>query len=58
VADDPEAFASACIRLYENAELRAHLVAAAAELWTSRYRWTVLTPAIVSAVQAAAGDER
>ena len=58
VADDPATFASACIRLYESADLRAKLVAAAAELWTSRYRWTVLTPAIVSAVQAAVGEDR
>ena len=57
VADDPASFASACIRLCEDVDLRASLVAAAAELWTSRYRWTVLTPAIVSAVQAAVGDD-
>ena len=44
VADDPASFASACIRLSEDADLRARLVAAAAELWTSRYRWTVLSP--------------
>ena len=58
VADDPATFASACIRLHENADLRASLVAAAAELWTNRYRWTVVTPAIVSAVQAAVGADR
>ena len=58
VADDPETFASACIRLYEDADLRARLVAAAAQLWESRYRWTVLTPAIVSTVQAALGEKR
>lgn len=58
IADDPAAFASACIRLYENGDLRARLVAAAAQLWESRYRWTVLTPAIVTAMRAAMGDER
>ncbi len=56
VADDPDAFASACLRLYEDADLRASLVATARELWSSRYRWTVLTPAIVSAVQVSVDD--
>jgi glycosyltransferase involved in cell wall biosynthesis len=55
VADDPAAFAAACLRLYEDGELRARVVAAAAQLWSSRYRWTVTTPAIVTAVQAARG---
>lgn len=58
VADDPAAFAAACLRLSEDAELRTRLVTAAAELWKSRYRWTVLSPYIVSAVQGAQGHQR
>ena len=53
VADDPAAFAAACLRLGEDAGLRARLVSAAEELWRSRYRWTVLAPAVVEATQAA-----
>lgn len=58
VADDPAAFAAACLRLSEDAELRTRLVTAAAELWKSRYRWTVLSPYIVSAVRGAQGHQR
>ena len=59
IADDPAAFAAACVRLHEDADLRARLVTAAAQLWETRYRWTVLTPTIVDAVRAAlTGDRR
>jgi glycosyltransferase involved in cell wall biosynthesis len=59
IADDPAAFAAACVRLHEDADLRARLVTAAAQLWETRYRWTVLTPTIGDAVRAALiGDRR
>lgn len=58
VADDPAAFAAACLRLSEDAELRTKLVAAAAELWQSRYRWTVLSADIIGAVRGAQGHQR
>lgn len=58
VADGPEAFAAACIRLHENADLRDRLVGAAAQLWERRYRWTVLTPMLAAAVQTAVTGTR
>lgn len=58
VADDPVAFAAACLRLSEDAELRAKLVSAAAELWRSRYRWTALSADIVQVVQGVHGTQR
>lgn len=55
IADDPVAFASACVRLQEEEELRARLVRGAAQLWETRYRWTVLTPTIDRVVRTALG---
>jgi glycosyltransferase involved in cell wall biosynthesis len=42
VADDPEAFAEACLQLIEDADLRLKLTAEAHELWFERFRWSQL----------------
>jgi glycosyltransferase involved in cell wall biosynthesis len=40
LADDAPAFARACLRLVEDAELRAELADAGERLWDERYRWS------------------
>lgn len=57
IADDPSAFASACLRLVADGETRARLTTAAAELWERRYRWTVITPAVVDVLRDVTRDE-
>lgn len=58
VADKPQEFAGACVRLLQDAELRRALTAAAHELYTARYAWDVIRPqvaALVSEVARAQG---
>ena len=40
VADDPEGFAAACVRLLDDVDLRRHLVDAAEALFVERFRWS------------------
>ncbi len=60
VADDPASFAAACAALHHDAALRERVSAAGHELWSRRYRWSLIEPAILSAVDeaVAASSER
>jgi glycosyltransferase involved in cell wall biosynthesis len=49
VADEPDAFASSCVDLLVNVELRRRLTEAAHRLFWERYRWDAIAPTIVEA---------
>lgn len=54
VADEPDAFAAACVRLLADPDLRARLARNARARWAERYRWDAIAPAITAAVARAA----
>lgn len=53
VADDPTAFAEACIALYRDAALYDRVAGAGRELWSRRYRWSLIEPTILATVAEA-----
>lgn len=54
VADDPEAFAAACIRLLTEPDLRGRLVDEAERLFRAQYQWTGIGRRIEALVHAVA----
>jgi glycosyltransferase involved in cell wall biosynthesis len=52
IADDPDAFASACLSLLRQHEDRTAMTARAAEVWNARYRWTQIAPAVTAILRA------
>jgi glycosyltransferase involved in cell wall biosynthesis len=48
IADRPEDFASACVRLLRDRELRRALTEAAYELYCARYAWHLIRPSVES----------
>jgi sugar transferase (PEP-CTERM/EpsH1 system associated) len=53
IADDPERFAAAVVRVIRDADLRGRLGAAARHLVESRYDWAVVAGALDDALEAA-----
>ena len=51
VADDPESFAQACVRVLTDDAVRAKLVTNARALWNQQYRWHTIRPAITALAQ-------
>jgi glycosyltransferase involved in cell wall biosynthesis len=58
LADDPEAFAAACIRVASDAELARDLVEAAATLYDQRYRWAALRPRVADLARRVIAEGR
>ena len=54
IADDPPAFAAACLRLIRDGALRDRLTDAAFGVYTERFRWTELRAAVADAATAVA----
>lgn len=58
LADSPQDFAAACLRILNEAELRESLAAAAFKLVSSRFSWRVVASQFEDALRALAGQER
>jgi polysaccharide biosynthesis protein PslH len=54
VADEPDAFADACVQLLSDRPLADRLTAAGFELWQSRYQWADLRSALTDRLRAVA----
>ena len=55
IADDPPAFAAACLRLLRDPALRERLADAAFELYWERFRWEKIRPSITALAAKVAG---
>jgi glycosyltransferase involved in cell wall biosynthesis len=56
LADDDEAFASACVRLLRDLELRRALVNEAERLYLARYQWSQIHETVAELVQLVTSD--
>jgi glycosyltransferase involved in cell wall biosynthesis len=57
LADDAPAFARACLRLVEDAQLRAELADAGERLWDERYRWSRIRGELAALARRVAGAD-
>jgi glycosyltransferase involved in cell wall biosynthesis len=55
IADEPDAFATACYRVARDDALRARLMEAAYELYSDRYHWSVVRPVVCALVTRVLG---
>ncbi len=61
IADTPDAFADACLRLHRDPGLAARLAGAGREAWKRSYRWRTVSESVVAVVESAtarSGDTR
>ena len=58
LADTPQTFADACLRLLEDAQQRRRISAAAHELVSTRFSWDAVADRFADALQIGAGAER